>query len=75
MSDDDTLVYLGIALLIVGGIALVWGQMSLMEVNDSMFGGFQFSDQQVRNYQLARLGGLVVGAIGGVLTVTGGLQS
>ncbi len=72
MSDGpDAFTILGIGLLIVGGIALLYGHMELMQVQECSGLFCSPSDSAARQWELVRLGGLVLGAIGGVVTFAG----
>ena len=75
MSDNnlDALMILGLVALVVGAIVLVYGHMELMEAqSDSGFLGG--SEGEAMQWQLVRLGGLVVAAVGGVITVSGAVN-
>ena len=76
MSDDnlDALMILGLVALVVGAIVLVYGHMELMQAQDSGFLGMGGSDEETMQWQLVRLGGLVVGAVGAVLTFSGAVN-
>ncbi|PSP47603.1 hypothetical protein BRC75_09425 [Halobacteriales archaeon QH_7_69_31] len=77
MSDNnlDALMILGLVALVVGAIVLVYGHMELMEAQQdsgwSLMGG---SDEESMQWQLVRLGGLVVAAVGAVLTFSGAVN-
>ena len=78
MSDDslNPLLILGMVALIAGAVALVYGHMELLEAQqDSGFfptgGG---DDGETMQWQMVRLGGLVVAAVGGVLTFSGAVN-
>lgn len=71
MTDGiDNFTVLGIGRLIVGSIVLPSDHMELMQVQEC--GGFfrSTNDQAARRWTLVRLGGMVAGAIGGVVTIT-----
>lgn len=74
MSDVDALTILGLVLLVGGAVALVYGHVELLELQQSSgffaFGG-DASSEAVRQWKLVRLGGLVAGAVGAVLTLAG----
>ena len=78
MSDSSLgpLVILGMVALIAGAVALVYGHMELMQAQQdsgffAMGGG---SDEETMQWQMVRLGGLVVAAVGGVLTFSGAVN-
>ena len=78
MSDDnlDALMILGLVALVVGAIVLVYGHMELMQAQQdsgffAMGGG---GDEETMQWQMVRLGGLVVAAVGGVLTFSGAVN-
>ena len=78
MSDDslDALMILGLVALVVGAIVLVYGHMELMQAqeNSGFFGMGGSSDEETMQWQLVRLGGLVVAAVGAVLTFSGAVN-
>ena len=77
MSDNnvDALMILGLVALVVGAIVLVYGHMELMQAQDSGFFGMGgSSDEETMQWQLVRLGGLVVAAVGAVLTFSGAVN-
>ena len=78
MSDDslNPLLILGMVALIAGAVALVYGHMELLEAQQdsgffTMGGG---DDDETMQWQMVRLGGLVVAAVGGVLTFSGAVN-
>ena len=78
MSDNnvDALMILGLVALVVGAIVLVYGHMELMQAQQdsgffAMGGG---GDEETMQWQMVRLGGLVVAAVGGVLTFSGAVN-
>ena len=78
MSDDglNPLLILGMVALIAGAVALVYGHMELLEAQQdsgffAMGGG---DDGETMQWQMVRLGGLVVAAVGGVLTFSGAVN-
>ena len=78
MSDDslNPLLILGMVALIAGAVALVYGHMELLEAQQdsgffAMGGG---DDVETMQWQMVRLGGLVVAAVGGVLTFSGAVN-
>ena len=78
MSDSSLgpLVILGMVALIAGAVALVYGHMELMQAQQdsgffAMGGG---GDEETMQWQMVRLGGLVVAAVGGVLTFSGAVN-
>jgi hypothetical protein len=75
MSNDsiNPLLLLGMVLLVAGAVALVYGHMELMQAQqDSGFLGG--SDGEAMTWQMVRLGGLVVAAVGGVLSFSGAVN-
>ena len=78
MSDNnlDALMILGLVALVVGAIVLVYGHMELMQAQQDSgwwpMGGS--SDEESMQWQLVRLGGLVVAAVGAVLTFSGAVN-
>ena len=78
MSDDnlDALMILGLVALVVGAIVLVYGHMELMEAqqDSGMFGFGGSGEEETMQWQLVRLGGLVVAAVGAVLTFSGAVN-
>ena len=78
MSDNnlDALMILGLVALVVGAIVLVYGHMELMQAQQDSgwwtFGGS--SEEETMQWQLVRLGGLVVAAVGAVLTFSGAVN-
>ena len=78
MSNDglNPLLILGMVALIAGAVALVYGHMELMEAQQdsgffAMGGG---DDGETMQWQMVRLGGLVVASVGGVLTFSGAVN-
>ena len=78
MSNDglNPLLILGMVVLIAGAVALVYGHMELMQAQQdsgffAMGGG---DDGETMQWQMVRLGGLVVAAVGGVLTFSGAVN-
>ena len=78
MSNDglNPLLILGMVGLIAGAVALVYGHMELLEAQQdsgffAMGGG---DDGETMQWQMVRLGGLVVAAVGGVLTFSGAVN-
>ena len=78
MSNDglNPLLILGMVALIAGAVALVYGHMELMQAQQdsgffAMGGG---DDGETMQWQMVRLGGLVVAAVGGVLTFSGAVN-
>ena len=78
MSNDglNPLLILGMVALIAGAVALVYGHMELMQAQQdsgffAMGGG---GDEETMQWQMVRLGGLVVAAVGGVLTFSGAVN-
>ena len=78
MSNDglNPLLILGMVALIAGAVALVYGHMELMQAQQdsgffAMGGG---DDSETMQWQMVRLGGLVVAAVGGVLTFSGAVN-
>ena len=77
MSDSSLgpLVILGMVALIAGAVALVYGHMELMQAQqDSGFFAMGGGDEETMQWQIVRLGGLVVAAVGGVLTFSGAVN-
>ena len=78
MSDDnlDALMILGLVALVVGAIVLVYGHMELMQAqqDSGFFGMGGNGDEETMQWQLVRLGGLVVAAVGAVLTFSGAVN-
>ena len=77
MSDSSLgpLVILGMVALIAGAVALVYGHMELLEAQqDSGFFAMGGGDGEAMKWQMVRLGGLVVAAVGGVLTFSGAVN-
>ena len=78
MSDNnlDALMILGLVALVVGAIVLVYGHMELMQTqeNSGFFGMGGNGDDETMQWQLVRLGGLVVAAVGAVLTFSGAVN-
>jgi len=74
MSNDslNPLVVLGMVALVAGAIALVYGHMELLETQqDSGVLAMGGGDGETMQWQMVRLGGLVVAGVGGVLTLSG----
>ena len=78
MSNDglNPLLILGMVALVAGAVALVYGHMELMQAQQdsgffAMGGG---DDGETMQWQMVRLGGLVVAAVGGVLTFSGAVN-
>lgn len=67
----DAFVVIGIALLIIGGIGLVYGQMELLQAQECSGLFCSPNDRAMRQWKLVRLGGLVTGAVGAVITFAG----
>jgi len=78
MSDSSLgpLVILGMVALIAGAVALVYGHMELLEAqqNSGFLGMGGDGDEETMKWQMVRLGGLVVAAVGGVLTFSGAVN-
>ena len=78
MSDNnvDALMILGLVALVVGAIVLVYGHMELLEAqqDSGWFGMGGSSEEETMQWQLVRLGGLVVAAVGAVLTFSGAVN-
>ena len=78
MSDNnvDALMILGLVALVVGAIVLVYGHMELMQAqqDSNWLGMGGSSDEETMQWQLVRLGGLVVAAVGAVLTFSGAVN-
>ena len=78
MSDNnlDALMVLGLVALVVGAIVLVYGHMELMQAqqDSNWLGMGGSSDEETMQWQLVRLGGLVVAAVGAVLTFSGAVN-
>lgn len=79
--QTNALVALGVLLLVLGGVALVYGQLHLQS-GGSDDGGSVLSVEMdggdggggdAQRFRTLRLGGLVLGGVGAVITLTGGL--
>jgi hypothetical protein len=76
MSDMNPLTIVGVVLLVAGGIALVYGHTELLEAqqNSGFLGFGGGGGEAARQWQLVRLGGLVTGGVGAVLTFSGAVS-
>lgn len=80
-GSANPLVALGILLLVVGGIGLVYGQLTLQNQGNAGDGAFVTVDvsgdggdnEDAQRLRTLRFGGLVLGGVGAVVTLTGGL--
>lgn len=72
MNDGPgAFVVLGIGMLVIGGILLLYGQMELLQAQDCTGFFCSSNEEAMRQWTLVRLGGLVTGAIGAVVTFAG----
>lgn len=75
MGDGiDTFVVFGIGLVVIGGILLLYGQLEVLQAQDCTGFFCSSNDEAMRQWGLVRLGGLVVGAVGAVITFAGAVR-
>ena len=78
MSDDNlnALLVLGLVALVGGAIVLVYGHMELLEAqqNSGFLGMGGDGGEEAMKWRMVRLGGLVVAAVGAVITFSGAVN-